>query len=222
MGPAATAEFLRLLVQHTPAERDQDHPPVIVLSDPTIPDRSAAILASATDPTPRLRSGLLRLADCGADVLAIPCNTAHVFIEPLLPELSTPFVHIADATLRQARLLHPTGSWLLATRGTLRSRMYQDWARRLEYRLVVPDEAEQCLVDTAVAYVKANRTPAAAGTLATALERLWARHDLPVIAACTELPLAYAATRLVSSRMCSSLEALAVACLHELGIPPRT
>jgi aspartate racemase len=93
---------------------------------------------------------------------------------------------------------------------------------RLGYRLAVPEEAEQSLVDTAIGCVKGNRTSEAAGALATALERLWARHDHPVIAACTELPPAYAGTHLTSSRMCSSLEALALACLHELGVPRRT
>ena len=46
MGPAATLDFLAKLVRLTPAERDQDHVPVVVLSDPRISDRSWKAAAS--------------------------------------------------------------------------------------------------------------------------------------------------------------------------------
>ena len=36
MGPAATLDFLAELVRLTTVERDQDHVPVVVLSDPRI------------------------------------------------------------------------------------------------------------------------------------------------------------------------------------------
>ena len=63
MGPAAGAEFLRLLARDAPAKRDQDHPRVIALSDPAIPDRSDAIRGLGEDPTPRLRRELERLVE---------------------------------------------------------------------------------------------------------------------------------------------------------------
>ena len=44
MGPAATLDFLAKLVRLTTVERDQDHVPVVVLSDPRISDRVAPIV----------------------------------------------------------------------------------------------------------------------------------------------------------------------------------
>ena len=46
MGPAATLDFLAELVRLTTVERDQDHVPVVVLSDPRISDRSWKAAAS--------------------------------------------------------------------------------------------------------------------------------------------------------------------------------
>jgi hypothetical protein len=43
MGPAASAEFLRLLAVKAPASKDQEHPIVYMISDPQIPDRSSSL-----------------------------------------------------------------------------------------------------------------------------------------------------------------------------------
>lgn len=66
------------------------------------------------------------------------------------------------------------------------------------------------------ALVKANRTEEAAKQLRAALQRLWDEENLPIVAACTEVPLAYALTDLPPEGMVSSLEALASGCLREL------
>jgi aspartate racemase len=47
-------------------------------------------------------------------------------------------------------------------------------------------------------------------------EKLWQMQDLPVIAACTEIPLAWRASDLPEDRMISSLEALSRACIRRL------
>src|SRR5215212_5749311 len=109
MGPAATAEFLRLLVAYAPAERDQEHPKVFVLSDPGVPDRTAAILDGGEQPTPWLKKPFFTLADWGADLLAVPCNTAHFFIDQFGEKLPVPLVHIVEATLTEAKKRRPRG-----------------------------------------------------------------------------------------------------------------
>ena len=44
MGPAAAAEFLRLLAAGAPAQNDAGHPYLLMLSDPDIPDRTDGIV----------------------------------------------------------------------------------------------------------------------------------------------------------------------------------
>ena len=70
MGPAATVDFMAKLIRLTPAGREQDHLPLVVVSDPRVPDRVAPILrgprrfAAAGDarrhPAPRAGRGGLR------------------------------------------------------------------------------------------------------------------------------------------------------------------
>ena len=74
LGPAASAEFMRLLAELAPAKCDQEHPKVYVYDNPQIPDRSTAIMGNGPSPEPQLKEGLLKLCSWGAQLLAVPCN----------------------------------------------------------------------------------------------------------------------------------------------------
>lgn len=217
MGPAATAEFMRELSDVWPAHRDQDHPRVIVLSEPGIPDRGEALLAGGEDPTPRLRRAMLTLCSWGATVLAVPCNTATVFIRRFGAELPVPVIDMVSATLAEAESRAPQGAWLLATEGTIASGIYQQAAADLGYCLLIPDEPQRRAVQLAIRGVKSGRLPAAAATITAVTSALWERRDVPVIAACTEVPLAYERGGCPPQRVVSSTHALAVACRSWLG-----
>ena len=105
MGPAACAEFLRILARDCPAHDDSQHPKIIMLSDPETPDRSDGLMGLGPDPLPVIRRNLLQLVEWGADVLAVPCNTAHYFIDRFREELPVPLIHIVEETVKAAQEL---------------------------------------------------------------------------------------------------------------------
>ncbi|MFP4483046.1 MAG: aspartate/glutamate racemase family protein [Thermovirgaceae bacterium] len=216
MGPAATAEFFRLISVLAPAEKDQDHPKVYILSDPWIPDRTEAINGNGLDPGPFLLQDIKKLAGWGASFLAVPCNTAHVFIDRLAGKIPLPLVHIVDETLEEAAMRNAAGSWLAATKGTLSSGIYERHAKAAGYPLKIPAPDFQEEIQETVRLVKANKTAEAGSLLQDTVTRLWQIHTLPVIAACTELPLAWSASGLPADKMISSLEALSLACIRRL------
>lgn len=213
MGPAATVDFLAKIIAATPAARDQDHLPVIVRSVPQIPDRSAAILAGDDGPFRPMLDGLAMLEQAGAEVLAIPCNSAHHWHGRLARACGRPILHIAEAA---AARLPPGPVGLMATRGTIAAGVYQDrlGAGR---RLLLPDEAGQAQVDAAIAAVKAGRSGAAPAEAAgRALLAAGARR---LLLACTELPLAMAGGPL-AGYCADATRALAEACVAaSLGRP---
>ena len=61
MGPLATADLFRKMVEHTRAGRDQDHPRILVDCNTNIPDRTAALLHGGTDPVPELTAAARNL-----------------------------------------------------------------------------------------------------------------------------------------------------------------
>ncbi|MFW5897146.1 MAG: aspartate/glutamate racemase family protein, partial [Bacillota bacterium] len=52
MGPEATADLFMKIIRATPATCDQDHLPVVIVSDPSVPDRTQAVLGDGEDPLP--------------------------------------------------------------------------------------------------------------------------------------------------------------------------
>jgi aspartate racemase len=220
MGPAASAEFMRLLAARAPARKDQEHPVVYLLSDAGIPDRTAALAGTGPDPEARLKAGFDTLLAWGADILACPCNTAHVFIDRFADTLDTPFLHIVQASLSAAREKNPDGAWLLATTGVERSGLYADYARRAGYVLRRVGAERQERVQRCVELVKAGDTAEAAVLLRRLAESLLREKELPLLTACTELPLAYDASGLPADYAVSSLTALADACLKVLYADP--
>lgn len=211
MGPAATGQFLMELTAVTPARVDQDHLHTIIDSDPSIPDRTTAILAGNDSPRAPIRRGLERLIQWGANILAVPCNTAHYYIDEFRDELAVPLVHIVDATLDEAERRSPDGAWLTATTGTMRTRLYQRAAERRGYTLHEPSEEIQASVMDLIGAVKSGSLTDAGEMYRTVIEELRDVNDLPMIMACTEIPLAFSYSGLSDDIAVSSLTSLAEA-----------
>lgn len=218
MGPAAAAEFLRVLAAKCPAATDQEHPVVYMIGDADIPDRSTAIFGKGESPLPKLKADLLQLCDMGADVLAVPCNTAHFFIDQFIDELSVPLVHIVEETVLAAQRLSPEGAWMLSTKGTRATGIYQKYAKKHNFTLYIPNEKQSDMAQQAINYVKANKLADAGAVTKALVEELWQERDLPVMTACTELPLGYDASGLPQERAVSSIGALADACVKKLYV----
>ncbi len=215
LGPAASAEFMRLLAELAPASCDQEHPVVYLYSNPKTPDRSDALLRGGPSPEGPLKAGLETLCRWGADILAVPCNTAHCFIDRFREELPKPLIHIVEATVSRALEVSPA-CWLVATGATLASGIYEKEGERQGAQFFEPEPDERPEFDRIIRLVKGGRMEEAGGRMKSACGLLWRRRELPVICACTELPLAWAAAGLPDERGVSSLESLARACLNEL------
>jgi aspartate racemase len=215
MGPAATVDFMAKLIRLTPAGREQDHLPVVVVSDPRVPDRVTPILRGAgPSPLPVMREGIRRLERAGAVCVAIPCHTAHAWYDELAAATALPILHIVDAALAElVRLEVPQGPLgLLATAATLEAGLYQERLAAAGHPAVLASpEVMAASVLPAIALVKQGRAAGAAPLLDRAVEHLLAAGAGRVLLACTELPLALAATPHLAC--IDATEALARSCL---------
>ncbi|MBR0254887.1 MAG: aspartate/glutamate racemase family protein [Bacteroidales bacterium] len=218
MGPAATAEFQRLLAVKAPAGCDQEHPRMIVYSHTVTPDRTTFLLGKGPDPEPYLLDGMLTLEKWGADRLAVTCNTAHHFIDKFIAQglIHVPVIHIIDETIRSCRERSPEGAWLTATLGTMKTGLYQDHGAASGYRFRIPTPEMQARIHAVTDMVKAGRQDEAGAGFKKIVEELWQEERIPVVCACTELPVAYQKAGLPADMGISSLEALADGCIREL------
>jgi aspartate racemase len=145
MGPLASAEFLSTLYRLNLVEPEQENPSCILLSDPTFPDRTEAILAGDTGILAlRLEQTLQRLVDLGADWIVIACVTIH----HVLPQVSAPLrrkvISLLDLMIDEILAL-PRPRLLLATTGTRSGRIFESHERWDDIKgwLLFPEEEDQ-------------------------------------------------------------------------------
>ncbi|WP_417285540.1 amino acid racemase [Cobetia marina] len=195
VGPAATVDFMRKVVGLTRAERDQDHLKMVVEQNPQIPDRTANLIGNGEDPSIPMLATCQRLEADGANAIAIPCNTAHAFAARIQPYINIPIVNMLDAVVEDiaARETPVSRVGLLATSGTVASRVYHDILEASRRETLVPDASHQaCVMDAIYGQqgVKAGHTSGECSLmLEAAIEHLLAQGAEVVILGCTELPL---------------------------------
>lgn len=205
VGPAATVDFIHKIVRNTPATRDQDHIKLLVEQNPQIPDRTENLIGDGPDPTISLYATCKKLEAGDADIIAIPCNTAHAFVERIQPYLSIPIVNMLTVTARYLRETFPSlrSVGVLATSGTVESGVYEKALTSQGLQQVVPGPALQARVMEAIygsTGVKAGFTTGECQTdIAAAIEGLIAQGVEVVILGCTELPLLLPQTDFVGS-----------------------
>jgi aspartate racemase len=192
MGPLATADLYTKIIKATPARSDQEHLAIIIHADPSVPDRTAALLHGGEDPLPWLIHGVENLARAGADFVVMPCNTAHAFLDQIRDQSPIPVADMIEETAQA--VLHLPGSitqaGILATSGTIAANLYQAALGRHGLQFRVPDDEHQALVMETIGRVKAgiidDATIEPVSRAAHWLENAGAGA---LLAACTELPV---------------------------------
>ena len=188
LGPLATAYFYRRIVELTPSESDQDHIETWIRSCPSIPDRTAFLLGkSAEDPRPKMIEAGISLVKAGAEVLAIPCVTAHAFHKDLEEGIGHPILHAIGELGKacQTRGIHQVG--IMATDGARASQVYESMLENYGVSCIWPDEENQARVMHMIYQdVKAGRIISEGDFTQVGNALLQARAEA-VVLGCTEL-----------------------------------
>ncbi len=211
VGPWAGLDLQRKILEQTVAAADQEHLPVISVSWPgPIPDRTEYLLGHVPDnPAYPILEQLRLLAEAGATVAGIPCNTAHApaifdVIRAGVAKFERPLrlLHLIEETAAHLAAHHPAlrTVGVLSTTGTWRARLYPTALESLGYQVVVPDERLQtemihpAIYDPGYGIKAAGQvTVQARLNLEQGIAYLRERGAAVIILGCTEIPLAFTA-----------------------------
>lgn len=191
MGPKATSVFMDQVIEHTVADRDQDHIDMVVLNHATLPDRTTVILENAGERFLRAVERDLRLLEqAGADHIAIPCNTSHYFYDEMQAMTSIPIIHMVEETIKEIgrRFGSVRKVGVLATNGTLRSGVYRKVCDKYGLELQEPEESVQReIMNIIYNDIKRGRMVSSEGLERIILDLVEQDGCDCVIIACTEL-----------------------------------
>ena len=189
MGPEASSYFYSELIAHTDAARDQDHIDTLIVSQATMPDRTAAILSGKHDELlATMRTDVEALEAFGCENIAITCNTSHYFYDQIQAFTKVPIIHMPREAVRNAVSelgAHRIG--VMGTDGTVRSGIYSDACKQAGVECVTPSPERQADV-MSIIYdnVKAG-LPADMHKFNSVMREFYRLDCDAVILACTEL-----------------------------------
>lgn len=221
LGPMSGVYFCSLLTEHTEAQRDQDHLNFILSSRADTPDRTAFITGvSEEDPTAAMCTEVQRLILAGAEIIAIPCNTAHYFYEAIAERSSVPVINIIRQTVMFCHRSGIRTVGLLATEGTVSSGAYAQVCEAAGIECVTPCREDQDVVSRIIyGEIKKGREPDM-DALMGVVQRLRERGCERIILGCTELSLLGRDGRLCGEDVVDSLEVLAYSAIRMCNKTP--
>ncbi len=190
LGPMSGVYFCEMLTTHTDASCDSEHLNFLLSSRADTPDRSSFILGSSPcDPAPIMAREAKRLESAGADVLAIPCNTAHYFYTRICESVSIPIINIIEETAAFCRHAGYTRVGVLATEGTAASGAYRDIFTPLDIEIVPLEVWEQAVISEIIFdQIKKGEKPDLEAFMKVC-NSLCSRGCRQLILGCTELSL---------------------------------
>ena len=214
MGPAATVAFLARVQALTPADGDADHIRVVMDLNPQVPDRNTRP-GEAEVVLGQMAEGL---AAAGAEVIAMPCNTAHAQaggIRAACEAKGLRFIDMIAATADAAAASGVERIGVLATPGG--ERLYTQALAARGVDTVLLEGADREAFMTLVYGVKRGDVgETARGGMSRLAQALADAGAHGLIAGCTEVPLLLRAED-APIPLTDSAEVLAKACVQACG-----
>lgn len=194
MGSYATVDFFRRLVDAIPAEKEWDRPRIIIDNKCTMPSRVRALLygEKRDDLVAELTDSVEHMLDMGANRIVFACNTSHCFIPAVIdniPESKPVILHIIDALGRELADSCVESVGLIATEGTIDSKIYEETFAPYGISVTAPTEDEYSQLRDFIEAVKQNMITDE--IVAKFCKFIDAFTEANVILGCTELPILY-------------------------------
>ena len=183
MGPLATMILYNKIILKTRANEDQEHIHTIIDSNTEIPDRTSFILGNGDNPLPKLKSSIDMLNNADVDLIVMPCNTAHYFIDDLKKYSKAPMLNMVKLTAD----ISDSKTCLLATKGTCDAKIYQKYNKKI----IIPDDDIIKRLMIVIYELKSNNKAKSIEVFREVIEELKDRGFDKFILGCTELSALY-------------------------------
>lgn len=192
MGPMATVDLYKKIVELTPVHSDNEHLHIVIDNNTNIPDRTASILEYGDNAIYELVRSAIKLEDMGADILIMPCNTAHFYYDEIKRFTKIPFINMVEETIKEVKNTGVNTVGILATDGTIKSGVYSRMCDKYGINYIIPEQNSQKEV-MRIIYdgIKASYYDIDTRSFKTVVKKLGEAGAEKLILGCTELPIAF-------------------------------
>jgi len=189
MGSYATVHLFRKLVDAFPVEKEWQRPRIIIDNNCIMPSRVRAILyEEKRDQLVRMLSdSIAGLLAYKVDALVLACNTSHCFLPEIQQRIQIPpgvLIDLLDTVATWCEDSGITDVLVIATEGTIATKVYDGYCNRHGIATHYPDEQDQPVLRKFIEAVKQRKWDGLADEFADYLDGLDHRN---VVMGCTEL-----------------------------------
>ncbi len=187
MGPSASLDFYRTLIEYSGAQQNHEFPHLLLSNLPVpdfIDDRSREEEAVCM-----VKKEAKALERAGADELVIICNTMHLYLDRFQSAVDIPFVSMIDTVVKHVHS-YSKSVGLLASPTTIASKLYQEPLHNRGVEVLVPTAKEQKMVTQSIYRTIANtQTTEDVKNIQSIADRMLKDGAEGIILGCTELPV---------------------------------
>lgn len=195
MGSYATLNIFDRLLSLFPAEKEWDRPRILIDNNCTMPSRVVAALYGTDREklVKEMSSSVNNLIKSGATHIFLACNTSHIFLDDVyqnVPEAKGKIYSIIECLakdLSTKKTSNPVA--LIATEGTLETKIYQNIFAPYHIEIVQPDQDKFSLMRELIEAVKQNNLNETHCQKFINLIKGFGVNN--VILGCTEFPVLY-------------------------------
>ena len=192
MGTYATINLFKQYAEIFPAEKEWDRPRIIIDNRCTMPSRVRAFLykENIEQLVNEMTESLEYLSKVGCNRIILACNTSHLFLPQIyekVPELENKILNIIDNCVENILKDGIKQVYLLASEGTIESKIYQEALMKKSIKCIVPEKEEYDNLRKCIEAVKQNKYDNDTEQIFTHLIN---RYDSCILG-CTELPILY-------------------------------
>jgi aspartate racemase len=211
LGPMASTEFLRTIYEHGAGGSEQSMPMVMLVSDPTVPDRTDALRnGGRVELLDRLNTSIERLLALQCSNLVVCCVTMHALIPELRGEYRDRIISLIDVAIEEIRI-RGERQLLFCSSGTRTMQVFERHPRwsEVEHLVVLPRDVDQETIHRFIYKIK--RTGDADPHVDPAGSLLDHYGVQSMTVGCTEFHLLAKAARRLAARWhtCDPLETIA-------------
>lgn len=204
LGPLAGAHFYRRIVEMSPAMNDQEHIPIILISDPAIPNRVTHLSGNGESPVPKLKEVCKNLVNMGAQTIAVPSSTTSIYLNELQAAVDVPIISLIDVVTDEIVAAGCEQVGIMATTPTRTLGVYDEAFVRHSIRAVYPDSRSEREIMQVIKTVKGSPSLNACKgyketrdfdllgqKLREIVSRPWTVGVDAILLGCTELPVVF-------------------------------
>ncbi len=207
MGSYATVHLFNKIIDRFPVEKEWQRPRIIIDNNCIMPSRVRAILYDERRPelVKALADSITKLLEYDVNQIVLACNTSHYFLPEIRELVAIPDGVLVDIIDSTARLCYQSGCksiYVIATEGTIATRLYDNYCANYNIQVDYPGVEEQVLLREFIEGVKQNNWE---GLIDQFSHFIQSKNNQTVILGCTELSVIWDGLKIAKPHLAANV-----------------